>query len=140
MERKDAELVAIRCEFARQMAERDESVRIYRRDMSAIGDDFGNLEAKYRALQSRIVDTEEEICKKNILINELTNKLEDFENIEIVEEKEVKDEKDEKGEKDENGENSEKDENGENLMIMISEIDTDEETVSSNSSSPGTLV
>jgi hypothetical protein len=130
LERKEAELAALRCELAKQMEERAESDRLQRREFTAIVDDFSVVENKNKAMRAKLIDLEEMLCKKNIIIKELTKKLEDFEKIEkkgIIEEKEENEilaEKEEKQEK-------------ENLSIMINEIDTDSE---SNPSSPGTIV
>jgi hypothetical protein len=130
LERKEAELAALRCELAKQMEERAESDRLQRREFTAIVDDFSVVENKNKAMRAKLIDLEEMLCNKNIIIKELTKKLEDFEKIEkkgIIEEKEENEilaEKEEKQEK-------------ENLSIMINEIDTDSE---SNPSSPGTIV
>lgn len=127
LERKEAELAALRCELAKQMEERAESERVQRREHSAMMDDFNHLEEQNAVMRAKLIDLEEMLCKKNIRIEELTKKIEDFEKIEkkgIVEEKE------------ENEILEEKEEN-ENLSIMINEIDTDSD---SNPSSPGTLV
>ena len=130
LERKEAELAALRCELAKQMEERAESERVQRREHSAMMDDLNHLEEQNAVMRAKLIDLQEILCQKNIRIEELTKKIEDFEKIEkkgIVEEKEENEILEEKQEKEEK----------ENLSIMINEIDTDSD---SNPSSPGTLV
>lgn len=129
LERKEAELAALRCELAKQMEERAESERVQRREHCAMMDDFNHLEEQNAVMRAKLIDLQEILCQKNIRIEELTKKIEDFEKIEkkgIVEEKE----------ENEIFEEKEK----ENLVIAINEIDTDSERGRSDSSSPGTLV
>lgn len=109
--RKGAEIAKLNDENRRQVAEREESERIHRRDMSVITDDYQHLQHQFAALKEREIDIIESMMEKK------QNSEEKEKNVVFEEE------------------NKE-----ENLVIAINEIDTDSETGRSESSSPGTLV
>ena len=114
LERKRAEISKLIDENRIQLAEREESERIHRREMAALTDDYQHLECKFAALKAREIDRIDSVVEK-----------ENFEEKENSEKKE----------------NFEKKENSEeNLVIAINEIDTDSDSSRSESSSLGTLV
>ena len=126
LERKRAEIAKLIDENRIQVAEREESERIHRRDMATLTDDYEHLEDQFAALKAKEIDIIESMMKEK----------ENSEKKENLEEKEKKENLEEKEKK----ENSEKKESlDENLVIVINEIDSDSES-RSETGYPTTMV